>query len=121
MANQLKLKIGAGKRKARRSCGSAGLYRRILPGRLEGAGGCDQGRRVFLASIEPYYRSKKAMINKSLTIGNIRPNQNRPLMISKSGSGSGSPSRLDQTATYCRYDPIYCSYFCARNSRYGGD
>jgi|NGEPerStandDraft_8_1074529.scaffolds.fasta_scaffold54265_2 hypothetical protein len=25
--------------------------------------------------------------------------QNRPLMISKSGSGSGSPSRLAQTAT----------------------
>jgi hypothetical protein len=98
-----------GKRKARRACGRAGLYRRILPGRLEGAGGCDQGRRVFLASIEPYSRTEDAMINKSLTIGNVRPNQNRPLMISKSGSGSGSPRRLAQTATYWRYDPIYRS------------
>src|SRR5450759_3501981 len=57
------------------------------------------------------------MINRSLTIGNIWPNQNRPLRISKSGGGSGSPSRLAQTATYWRYDPIYRSFFCARNSR----
>jgi hypothetical protein len=75
----------------------------------------------FLAGAEPYARGEKATINKLLTIGNVRPNQNRSLMISKSDSESGSPSRLAQTATYWRYDPIYRSYFCARNSRYGGD
>jgi hypothetical protein len=34
----------------------------------------------FLASIEPYSRSKKAMINKSLTIGNehLNPNGRSP-------------------------------------------
>jgi hypothetical protein len=30
----------------------------------------------FLASVEPYPQSKKVMINKSLTIGNERPNPN---------------------------------------------
>jgi hypothetical protein len=31
---------------------------------------------VFLASAEPYSRTEDAMFNKSLTIGNERPNPN---------------------------------------------
>src|ERR1019366_4255307 len=59
MANQLKLKIGAGKRKARRSCGSAGLYRRILPERLEGAGDCDGGAGFFSPAPNPTPEAKR--------------------------------------------------------------
>ena len=42
-----------GKRKARRACGRAGLYRRILPGRLEGAGDCDGGAGFFSPALNP--------------------------------------------------------------------
>jgi len=67
------LKIGPGERKARHRRHRA-LASYAPP--FNGAGGGNFGAVFFLASAEPYARGGKAMINKSLTIGNERPSPN---------------------------------------------
>jgi hypothetical protein len=58
--------LAIGKRKARRSCGSAGLYRRILPERLEGAGGCDGGAGFFSPALNSTPEAeRRRLINHS--------------------------------------------------------